>query len=81
MKNIQSIVQKDKELWINGEKITKKINLPNHEIAFKIVTEELLNYKVVNDLSEIDAIGHRVVHGGDKYADSVGVALNGDSAW
>lgn len=58
-------------IWINGEKHERKIDLPNHEIAFKIVTEELINYDVVKDLSEIDAIGHRVVHGGDKYADSV----------
>lgn len=58
-------------IWINGEKHERKIDLPNHEVAFKIVTEELINYDVVKDLSEIDAIGHRVVHGGDKYADSV----------
>ena len=58
-------------IWINGEKHERKIDLPNHEVAFKIVTEELINYNVVKDLSEIDAIGHRVVHGGDKYADSV----------
>lgn len=58
-------------IWINGEKHERKIDLPNHEVAFKIVTEELVNYDVVKDLSEIDAIGHRVVHGGDKYADSV----------
>ena len=58
-------------IWINGEKRERKIDLPNHEVAFKIVTEELINYDVVKDLSEIDAIGHRVVHGGDKYADSV----------
>ena len=57
-------------IWINGEKHERKIDLPNHEVAFKIVTEELINYDVVKDLSEIDAIGHRVVHGGDKYADS-----------
>ena len=58
-------------IWINGEKHERKIDLPNHEVAFKIVTEELINYDVVKDLYEIDAIGHRVVDGGDKYADSV----------
>ena len=58
-------------IWINGDKIEKNVDLPNHETAFKIVTEELINYGVVKDLAEIDAIGHRVVHGGDKYADSV----------
>ena len=38
--------------------------------------EELLNYGVVEDLNEIDAIGHRVVHGGDKYANSVLIDKN-----
>ncbi len=58
-------------IWIGEEKIKKEIELPNHKVAFKIITEELINYGVVKDLNEIDAIGHRVVHGGDKYSDSV----------
>ena len=33
--------------------------------------EELVNYGAVKDLNEIRAVGHRVVHGGEKYADSV----------
>lgn len=63
-------------IWVNGEKILKKIELPNHKEAFKIVTEELLNYNVVKDLKEIEVIGHRVVHGGDKYANSVIIDKN-----
>lgn len=63
-------------IWINGDKIEKKVDLPNHETAFQIVTEELINYNVVENLKEIDAIGHRVVHGGDKYADSVLIDKN-----
>ena len=63
-------------IWINGDKIEKKVDLPNHETAFQIVTEELINYNVVENLKEIDAIGHRVVHGGDKYADSVIIDKN-----
>ena len=31
-------------IWINGDKIEKNVDLPNHETAFKIVTEELINY-------------------------------------
>ena len=56
---------------INDEKIKKEVVLANHEDAVKILTEELINLNVVKDLNEIEAIGHRVVHGGDKYADSV----------
>ena len=55
---------------INGEKIKKEVSLPNHEGAVRILTEELLNYNVVEDLSEIKGVGHRVVHGGDIYAES-----------
>lgn len=55
---------------INGEKIKKETNLGNHETAVKILTEELINYNIVKDLSEIKGVGHRVVHGGDKYASS-----------
>ena len=56
---------------INGDKIKKEVELKNHEDAVRILTEELLNYKVVEDLSEIKGVGHRVVHGGDIYSGSV----------
>ena len=55
---------------INGAKIKKEVPLKSHEDAVKILTEELINYNIVKDLSEIKGVGHRVVHGGDKYADS-----------
>ena len=55
---------------INGEKIKKEVSLKSHEDAVKILTEELINYNIVKDLSEIKGVGHRVVHGGDKYATS-----------
>ena len=35
------------------------------------MTEELVNLDVVKDLKEIEGVGHRVVHGGDIYKDSV----------
>jgi len=56
---------------INGEKIQKQVELKNHEDAVRILTEELLNYNVVESLSEIKGVGHRVVHGGDIYSGSV----------
>ena len=56
---------------INGEKIKKEVELKNHEDAVRILTEELLNYNVVENLSEIKGVGHRVVHGGDIYSGSV----------
>lgn len=56
-----------------GEKIVINKDMPDHEVAIKMVLEELTDptYGVIDDLSEIDAIGHRVVHGGEKFASSV----------
>lgn len=56
---------------LNGEKIKKETVLNNHTDAVKILTNELLENNIVSDLSEIKAIGHRMVHGGEKYASSV----------
>lgn len=61
---------------VNGEQIKKEVQLPNHEVAVEYLTNELLENHIVDDLSEIKGIGHRLVHGGDKYADSV--VLNED---
>ena len=55
---------------LNGEKIKKERELSNHEESVKILTDELLENKVVSSLNEIEAIGHRMVHGGDKYQKS-----------
>lgn len=56
---------------LNGEKIKKETVLNNHTDAVKILTNELLENNIVSDLNEIKAIGHRMVHGGEKYASSV----------
>ncbi len=56
-----------------GEKVVLNDALPNHEVAIKGVLAALTNkeYGVIADLSEIGAVGHRVVHGGEKFASSV----------
>lgn len=56
---------------LNGEKIKKERDLPNHEEAVKILIDELLLNGVIKSLDEIEGVGHRLVHGGEKYADSV----------
>ena len=58
---------------VNGEKYTYDKELPTHTDAFNEVKYILSEseYKVINSFNEIDAIGHRVVQGGDKYTDSV----------
>lgn len=56
-----------------GEKVVIEKDMPDHEVAVKMVLDELTDekYGVISDLKEIDAIGHRVVHGGEKFASSV----------
>lgn len=56
-----------------GEKTVINKDMPDHEVAVKMVLEELTDeqYGVIKELTEIDAIGHRVVHGGEKFASSV----------
>ena len=56
---------------INGEKTKKEATLNNHEDAVKILINELFENKVISSLEEIEGVGHRVVHGGSKYASSV----------
>ena len=56
-----------------GDKVVLEDALPNHEVAIKNVLAALTNptYGVIRDLSEIGAVGHRVVHGGEKFTKSV----------
>ena len=56
---------------INGEKKKSKKYLKNHTEAVEVLIEELFKNKVVESLDEIKGVGHRVLHGGEKYADSV----------
>ena len=56
-----------------GSKEVTETPMPDHTEAIRLVLEALTNEKtgVVKDLSEIGAVGHRVVHGGEKFASSV----------
>ena len=56
---------------INGEKIRSEKYLKNHTEAVEVLIEELFKNKVVESLDEIKGVGHRVLHGGEKYADSL----------
>lgn len=55
-----------------GEKSIQNIEMKDHEVAIKIVLEALTNPKtgIINSLSEIKAIGHRIVHGGEHFTHS-----------
>lgn len=58
---------------VNGEKHGIEKEIANHEEAMNLLLEQLLdkNYGVISSLDEINAVGHRVVHGGEKFSGSV----------
>ena len=58
---------------VYGRKHTFQREANNHEEAISFVLERLTNdhYGVIKNLDELSAIGHRVVHGGEKFSNSV----------
>ena len=56
----------------NGEKRVIMHDMPNHKEGVNFVFQTLLDKEIgaIKDLSEIDAVGHRVVQGGDKFCES-----------
>jgi acetate kinase len=56
---------------LNGEKIKKEVSLDNHETAVRLFLNELINNNIIESLDEIKSVGHRIVHGADKYSNSV----------
>ncbi|WP_062355101.1 acetate kinase [Bacillus kwashiorkori] len=56
---------------VNGEKKEFTQNIPNHEVAVKLLLDELLSNGIIQSFDEINGVGHRVLHGGETYTDSV----------
>jgi len=55
----------------NGEKIELIEKIMNHQQAVHLLLHHLVEQRAVNSLNEIDGIGHRLVHGGEQFSDSV----------
>ncbi len=55
------------------DKIKTDVDMPDHTKAVKLVLDALTDPScgVISSLSEIDAVGHRIVHGGEKFSKSV----------
>jgi len=56
---------------VDGEKKTEVTDIPDHAVAVKMLLEKLIEFNIIKDFNEIDGVGHRVVHGGEKFSDSV----------
>ncbi len=57
----------------DGTKTVREVEMANHSIATKIVVDTLTDPEIgcIKDMSEIEAVGHRVVHGGAYFSESV----------
>lgn len=56
---------------VNGTKHKDVLDINDHSKAVELVLEALTKYNVVESLDEISGVGHRIVHGGEKFAQSV----------
>lgn len=58
-------------ITVDGEKFSETTDIPDHEVAVQMLIDALLKHHVVEKLDDIKAVGHRMVHGGEYYSDSV----------
>lgn len=54
----------------NGDKKVEEVDLNNHEEAFKILVNELIENNMINSLEDINGVGHRIVQGGSYFSKS-----------
>ena len=56
---------------VGDEKFETVTEIPNHTRAVELLIDALLEHNIVHSLEEIEAVGHRMVHGGEFYSESV----------
>ncbi|MGP4067470.1 acetate kinase [Halobacillus sp. B29] len=56
---------------VNDEKDKTVTDIPDHGEAVRILLDKLTSNGVINSLDEINGVGHRVVHGGERFSESV----------
>ena len=56
---------------LNGEQIKEEIEIPNHTEAVNILLNKLIDLNIIKSYDEIKGVGHRILHGGEKYSESV----------
>ena len=57
----------------NGEKKILEKDIPEHTVGVEFILNTLINpeYGAIKSLDEINAVGHRMVHGGERFSESV----------
>jgi acetate kinase len=61
---------------VDGKKDKKVEDISDHGVAVKMLLESLTTTGVIKSFDEIDSVGHRVVHGGEHFSDSVLITEN-----
>jgi len=59
------------KLKYNGDESEEQIDMPDHAVAVEHLLEKLVSLNIVESYEDISGVGHRVVHGGEKFSDSV----------
>ena len=56
---------------LNGEQIKEEVDLPTHTEAVNVLLNKLIDLNIIKSYDEIKGVGHRILHGGEKYSESV----------
>ena len=59
------------KIKLNGETIKEEIDLPTHTEAVNVLLNKLIDLNIIKSYDEIKGVGHRILHGGEKYSESV----------
>ena len=59
------------KIKLNGETIKEEIDLPTHTEAVNALLNKLIDLNIISSYDEIKGVGHRILHGGEKYSESV----------
>lgn len=55
------------EIRDDSRQVSELVDIPNHKVGIEILLELLLKNDFLNDLEEVDKIGHRIVQGGERF--------------
>ncbi|MFA5290477.1 MAG: acetate kinase [Candidatus Izemoplasmatales bacterium] len=69
---VERIGMKDSvfSIKVNGDKIEEVVDIDNHSVAVKMLLEKLIAHEIIHSYSEINGVGHRVVHGASVITES-----------
>ena len=75
---IEQIGEKSSHVKIefDGKKLEERESIPNHKVGLEIVDKMLIKSGLIKNFGDLSGIGHRVVHGGEKFSEPIIVDEN-----